>query len=749
MGRSKVILKQKKYLIAAVAVCVFLVYCVIRMLMPRQVYEFDGSFVFEGGTAAESVAFDSISLKPGIYKLQLEYQTDTDMKNHCTVKDSTMYPGALLTNGEGLCAGRGRTDYQMWLFEAADCLQVCVAYGGEGYLQTGRLVIRETGQWWSMLFTVVLGVALVWFAFSYFRDYDRLYPVSKEKKTVFFWCGVVAFIASLPYLLGNNFVGIDVVFHLERIEGVADGILGGQFPVRISPEWVYGYGYADGVMYCNALLLFPALLRILGFPVLTAYNLYCIALNIATVWIAYYSFRGIFNNRYIGLACSALYTLSIFRIYKLVITAAAGEGSAVTFMPLVLYGYTRVFTEDPKGEAYKKSWIPLALGYIGLIQTHVLSCEITVFLTVVMCIAFARKIFHREVIRELCKAAGAAVAVSFWFLVPFLDYFFRENLHVRHVGDRRIQSAGLYPAQLAFHYWKVGSNSVGNHLGMRDSYPMGIGLVLIIGFVVFGVMWFNGRWKSGKIAAVGKASAVFGAAMMLMSLEAFPWDKIQGLNGVCEALVGSLQFPHRFLGWGTVFLVCVFGCCLWFFREHSRKWEYYIGIVTVLIGVVTSSMYLLDFVGERDTKIWVYNKEGMGFAHISDGEYLVQGTDAGLLTFGGAKPASGVEIASYEKRNLNVRMDCRNTNGSEGYVELPLLCYTGYQAYATETGERLEVVKGDNNVVRVKLPAYFSGEIEVGFVPPPHWRGSEAVSCAGWLALAAGARRRRGERGAE
>lgn len=734
------IYRQRKYLVWAVAAGLFSLYCAIRLLMPKQVYEFEGQKSFEGVAVADDVVYDAVSLKPGVYRVQLEYQTDTDLVSHCTVYDGTVYPGGLLTNGESLCGGKGKTDYQMWLFESADALQVRVSYGG-GYLRTGRLVIRETGQLWSMILTVGLGIALVWFGLMYVRDYDRIFHIGKEKKTVFFWGAVIAFIASLPYLLGNNFVGIDVVFHLERIEGVADGILSGQFPVRISPEWVYGHGYADGVMYCNALLLFPAVLRLLGFPVLTSYNLYCIALNVLTVWIAYFCFYGIFKKPYIGLACSALYTLSIFRIYKLVVTAAAGEGSAVAFMPLVLYGYFLVFTKDPGERGYKTAWMPLAFGYAGLIQTHVLSCEITVFLTVVMCLAFIRKVLRREVFAELCKAAGAAAAMSLWFLIPFMDYFLREDMHVRHVGARRIQNVGLYPAQLAVHYWKIGSNSVGNHLGMKDSYPMGVGLVLVIGFAVFCILWFSGKGRGVDrgIAAVGKTSAVFGGLMMLMSLEVFPWDKIQDINQLCESLVGSLQFPHRFLGWGTVFLVCVFGCCLWFYAERGDKWGFYMGAVIVLAGITTSSMYLLDFVGESDSKIRVYNKEGMGFAYVSDGEYLVQGTDINLLTFGGPKTGGEIEISAYEKEYLHVTFRCSNTGGEDGYVDLPLLGYTGYRAYAEGSGERLEVGMGDNNVVRVVIPAHFEDGVEVGFVPPLHWRAGEAVSVLFWLGMAAGA----------
>lgn len=159
----------------------------------------------------------------------------------------------------------------------------------------------------------------------------------------------------------------------------------------------------------------------------------------------------------------------------------------------------------------------------------------------------------------------------------------------------------------------------------------------------------------------------------------------------------------------------------------------------MLAGITTSSMYLLDFVGESDSKIRVYNKEGMGFAYVSDGEYLVQGTDINLLTFGGPKTGGEIEISAYEKEYLHVTFRCSNTGGEDGYVDLPLLGYTGYRAYAEGSGERLEVGMGDNNVVRVVIPAHFEDGVEVGFVPPLHWRAGEAVSVLFWLGMAAGA----------
>ena len=65
---------------------------------------------------------------------------------------------------------------------------------------------------------------------------------------------------------------------------------------------------------------------------------------------------------------------------------------------------------------------------------------------------------------------------------------------------------------------------------------------------------------------------------------------------------------------------------------------------------------------------------------------------------------------------------------SESYVELPILYYKGYVAKDVDTGQRFEVVSGENSVVRVKLPANYSGTISVYFGSLWYWRVAEFIS---------------------
>ena len=711
-------LRKKRYILVLAVLVFLLAGLAVRIALPNSVYRYEGNHVFTEGEAAEgTVIYEGIALSPGVYHVALDFATDTDLAALCTVQDGTVIRGGLRTNGEHLYAGNHRTDFHMWLYEGTENMQIVVSYGGNGHLETGALTIRETDQLWVSLMVMALGVAALVLCILYYRECDRTHRVTPQRKQVFFFVTLIGVLASVPCLYDSLLGGADLTYHLQRIEGCKDGILSGQFPVRLEPEWVYGHGYANAVFYCNALLYIPAFLRLAGFTVMTSYQVYCVLLSFATAWIAWYCFGRIFQDDNIGLVCSALYTLSIFREYKLYSCGAVGEGSAYTFLPLVLYGLYLAFTKDPKEKSYKTTWLPIALGYAGLIQTHVLTCEITALVTIIICLIYIRRILILNTFLELAKGVAGAIGLSLWYLIPFLDYYMTQDVHIKHVSARTIQERGLYVAQLLTGRQGEGYDAIG------------IGAVLILGLCVFLTLAAGGflRGRKEKLVRFSCMAAILGLGLMIMSLRFFPWDAIQNLNGISASLVSSLQFPNRFLGWGTAFLAAVYGFVLWYLRD-GRKGLYRVGIMAAVAGVAVTGLYQMSVdLKEQDT-FRLYNEEGMGFGYISGAEYLIQGTDESLLTFRDASPGVGVSLSSYEKRYLQVDMSCVNEGAGEGYVELPMLFYKGYQAFEKESGAALELQDGWNHVVRVVLPEGFAGDVCVRFVSPFYWRIGELVS---------------------
>lgn len=726
--------------------------CVFHIVSPNASYHLDNHYVFESGVPSyDTIVFDNISLKPGAYEIMLQYNTDTDAANICTLKDGSVFMGGLLTNGEHLYSALSQTGYMAWLYESTQELAVTVSYSGTGMLEISGLTIKETNLLWTKTLVILLFLGLLVFAFRIYYIYDKKHAIAENTKKIFFFCTLIGFIASIPYLHDGIISGADLTYHLQRIEGVKDGLLSGQFPVRLEPKWVFGHGYANGIFYCNALLYFPAFLRMAGFTVTTSYSLYCIVLNLATAWIAWYCFRQIFEDDTVGLICSGMYTLSVFRIYKLLITSAVGEGSAFTFFPLIVYGLYSVFAADSEKRRCKRPWIPIAAGYTGLIFTHVLTCEITAFLTIMICLIFIKKLFRKDTFLQLAKGALAALGLSFWYLVPFLDYYMTQDIHIKHISARTIQDRGVLLPQLAFQFWRSGVNTPLGDNGMQYSHPVGVGFILVLGLLIFAVMYFSNGYSSekDKLLPTAVTAAAFGSLLLLFSLNIFPWDKIQQLNSVTASLVSSLQFPNRFLGWGTACLTLVGGFVLYHFKHYNTEDGhpvfFYMGTLIVVMGIATSYIFLMDSVDKEQEYFRLYNEEGMGFGYISGAEYVIEGTDINLLTFENPTAEDGIEIISYSKDGLRAYMECRNSDSNVKYAELPILMYKGYQAFDDTTGQRLEIGDGFNHKLRIGLPAQYEGTVCVDFVEPFYWRIAELVSLftlAGLCAAAAWGRRK-------
>lgn len=714
------------------------IFCIVRIAMPKKVLEYSGSYNFTEGESCTRAIYEHIPLGIGVYRVELSYECTGDAIAVCNVKDGTVYKGGLLCNGEHLYGELGHTSYDFWLYEPTEELTVTIDYSGQEKLTTGDLRIVETNLLWTRYLVILATTALLILASLWLERRETVKGRNEQRRQVLFGIGVIAFLASIPYFYDGMVSGADLTYHLQRIEGVKDGLLTGQFPVRLEPRWVFDHGYANGIFYCNLLLYFPALLRMAGFTVTESYLLYCIALNLATAFIAWYSFGKMFRDDVVGLACSGLYTLSIFRVYRLLGTGAVGEGSAFTFFPLVLYGIYLVFEGKKEEREFRNSWIVLGLGYAGLVQTHVLSCEITALMTILLCLVYLPKLFDKERFLKCVQGAFFALGLSLWYLVPFVDYYFTQDVRIRHASARTIQERGVTFVQELQTFWNFHDTAASTTERMQYTHSVGPGLFLIAGAILLFLLLFLEVIPRGKETEKSFAirSAGLGCLALWMATDTFPWDTLQTISPVAATLVSSLQFPYRFIGWGMTFLVAVAGYLLSFYRKNQKTF-YRMGLVVVMTAVATSYVYLIDAEDESTGAIHLYNRESMGFGYISGEEYLIYGTDSSTLSFAGPEADAGIGISEYEKRGLRATFYCENSSDTQGTVKLPILLYKGYNA-AGEGGERLEITDDGSHLLGVSVPAGYSGRITVKFTEPWYWRMAELITFAVVVASVAG-----------
>lgn len=681
------------------------------------------------------VDFCGISLPGGVYRIRLKYITDVDNMNLCTVSGEKGKEKYVCMNDSVLFSGLDCTDFTMWVKRDSD-VTVHVEYSG-GILAVLHLTIEETNAGNRIilfglfcLFTVVNGFYLYW-------QYDRNYHISAKSKTVTFALGLIILISSMPLMMDYVLDGGDLVYHLMRVEGIRDGIASGQFPIRISPEWQQGYGYASPIFYGETVLYLAGMLRLLGFTVTSSYRIFMFMITVFTVLISYYCFKKIFHEAYIGVLCSMMYTMSIYRIYKTYLCGSWGECFGILFLPVIAYGFWRVFTQDIHEENYKRSWIPLTVGFSMLIQSHLLTCEMVGFFTIILCMVLWKKVFRRETFTVLAKTVLYSILLSAWFLVPFADYMITGDFVIKHVSARTIQFRGLYLAHLFFTFFRNGENVFFDQNGMADSAPMGVGPAPLAALLVLGYLWFNGRTKGWKKEerGLGKIAVFFSALAMLMSLEIFPWDRIQFLNGATATLVSSIQFPNRFLSIANVCLTLAAGAAarhMWEYRDKKSFGIYFTGIAFLLS---VSSLHLSDNMLDTGSNLRIYNSEGMGTGYISGAEYLPYGADPDRFVYREPVYAEGISVYGYEKGALGAEAYIENQSGQDGAVRFPLLFYKGYQAYDVDSGKELKCYAGVNSEVTVDIPTEFAGDVKVGFRSPWYWRVGELVTVLTLLAL--------------
>lgn len=547
------------------------------------------------------------------------------------------------------------------------------------------------------------------FAFDLFvleRDYV------KEHQSEVFIVFLTVFLSSLPLFIRGLKYGDDLIFHLNRIEGIYAGLNGGIFPVKIQPNWFNGAGYATGVMYGDILLYIPAVLRMAGFEVYASYKIFLFIINVCTVLIAVFSFSRIFRKKETGLLCAFVYSLAPYRMINLYRRAAVGESIAMTVLPLIMLAVYMIYTTECRDKKEnKKIVLMLTIGMSVLVQSHILSTEMTVICLAVVCIVLWKKTFRKNVIIVYLISAACTAALSLYFLVPFMDYMTGQDMWLKEqirIGVfRNIENHALPVGNLfTFFYTGFTDNDV-----CRGFNP---GIVLMAVFVIGIYLYIN-----GKLTKKAKIYFWFSLGLMILSTNLFSW-RLWGKTPI-GYMMTSVQSPWRYITYAVCFLTLLLGE-LHGTYESDIKERKMISVTAVLLVIISVSVFSSAY-DEYDHD--ASYKEGSELdTYFAGGREYVP--TAALEDIPELFEISGGEITGYS-RNL-YRFDIQAVTSEAGYIELPLIGYKGYVATDSATGENLDITTAPNSALRILLPAGYNGSVSVDFHEPPYWRAAEIIS---------------------
>lgn len=708
------LLKNKNFKIMLIVEAVIILFGIALLFIPNKSYEY-------------SVNGEGLPLKAGMYTLDVEYQADIKgMMEFKTIESATQkndsYNQLVSEYIKELPSYRNNVSFDFRLNHKTDSF-IVRASAEIGNLSISRMTVRETkGDELTFIFGFIFYALIAnllyfwWFA-------NKNNAVSKEKNVEIIALIGMVFVASLGIMLPGTLFGHDTAFHINRIEGVKDCLINGQFPAKVHASWLNGNGYAVSVFYGDLFLYLPAVMRIMGFTISTCYRFYILCFNVATAWIAYYCFKKMSGNQAAALVVSAAYTLSLYRIIDVYLRASLGEYTALTFIPLVIYGLWAVFHTDVNASSYTKAIIPLVIGYTGIVESHILTTLWIGVITIVICVINIKKVFRKKTFAVLCIAAFVTLLLNLWYLIPLITYM-DEDLNINNplwktagiqeFGATFFQLFTMFPSSYGM-VTKAGDPIVGE-------MPITMGVALFAGAVIYLYRVFADKAiidekKYTVRCAVGGAVFVFASTIL------FPWDFIRNLSALTAKVVISLQFPWRMLGFACVFLLIPTLFLVKWEEEHGKKLTKYVVIGLTLFQGLYSISGILN---ENGTSALFYHYETVEAA--SGGEYLPSGTKREDHKEVWYRASDNISVNVVENTEGSYTFDIVGNDNDLGFVNTSIVYYKGYKVVNTATKEKFDTYPDENGRLYFIVPPQANGTYKISFIQPSKWVLSYIVS---------------------
>ncbi len=542
----------------------------------------------------------------------------------------------------------------------------------------------------------------------------RLFPLFRDRgnEIDFFLLIFFSLILSIPYLLPDSYSHAeDLFFHLSRIEGIAEGIRAGYFPVRNELFWLKNYGYGTGYFYPDLFLYFPVLLRLLGFSLLSCYKIFIIFCTFLSLISIYLTTKVIFENRYAGLATSIIFGFCTYRCIAVFYRAAAGEAQAFIFFPLIVLGIYYLLNGRPD------RWWIFGAGFWGLLSCHIISLTLAGCLTFVYFLVRIRTILKdRSIVTGILKAFFLTILLGAGFWLPMLEQMNGNSLNMNILVSSKV--GGLIKNNVSaaknllifFHDWKYDADY------SRAVYPGWV--FLAIPFLR--IILFVQKKKVHKAADIMLAA---GIVLMICSTDLFPWKYIVWF-------INRIQFSWRLLALVSVLLPICGGL---YYAELNRSSRSFAapGILVIVCAVCSFQIYrdtILNRTVPEDRFIMQDNR-------VAGMEYLPSGLRAEFIdknrdTVG--KDPSDVEITSHKRSGLSFTFSYQYA-GDEPLLRftVPLIRYYGYKGtYTSPDGETtpVPVDRSENGLALVQLPNSSGGTIRVAYHKTGFEKAGEIIS---------------------
>ena len=705
-------LKIYQWVLIVISTLLFLIVSVyyFNSYKNSKIYNLDFS-AFSEKTDSEGLThldLNGISLRKGSYSIAVGYNSPAvtnmtiSLDNDVTISDtfdptageilSRVYNFELKTGTD-----RGRLEFISDSYSPVSLAFITIA--SEKHIYNDGLI-------WGILALLMIPACwvVIW-----------LFELSEHKISVIVTLLLVA-VSCLPFILQRGLhMGIDTRAHMMRIEGIYYGLIDGQFPVVVQPEWNNSYGQI-GVLYPNLFLYVPAVFRCLGMSQLGACKLYLFIVIIAGAAIAIGSARTIFKRDWQITLCVIVILMGNMRLSDMYYAGMIGGALlAEVFWPLVIAGLIEIFYHN------KNKWYLLAYGVAGTFCCHIISSTIMCIMIVIFALCSVRKFKNPEITRRIGYAILLTIGLTFGTAVCFIKFFFSDW------GQDALQWEDFCST-----LWRISDP-------FSDKKWISVIVMALLCFASYIII----RLRKGQEPFKGKfvvAAMITATVLLWMSTAYFPWRLLIRIP-VVNYYTNMLQSGFRFLSLSG----CLYAFCLPELLERivhlSQGRRSYESKTTIIVSLLVAALAIYNYSFENyryfiddEVKILYYD-EVLGDLEYQYDDYLPAGTknewyatDTGYIS-----NESAVNSLAYEREGTYIYYSYTNTD--EGaYVEFPRFYYEGYVA-EDEMAEPVPIVKGEHNRTRAYLKKTDTPAIiRMWYYVPWYLTASCAVSYGFWIA---------------
>ena len=672
-------LKIYQWVIGVFATLLFLIVSVyyFNSYKNANIYNFDFSAFKESEVdGMHHIALNGVGLRKGEYSLAVGYMSKGDASVTISLENGTNINDTLASSG-------GEISSKMYNFElktGTDRGHIEFVSDTKAPMQLAFLTIASEqkiyndGLIWGIASLLI--IPLWWFGLILF---DR-----SKHKTAVVTTLMLVLLQVFPFILQSGLhMGIDTRAHMMRIEGIFYGLLDGQFPVIVQPEWNNSYGQI-GVLYPNVFLYVPAVFRILGMSQLGVCKLYLFIVILSGATIALGSARTIFKRDWQITLCVIMILMENIRLNDMYFGGKIGGSLlAEMFWPLVVAGMIELFYHN------KNKWYLLAYGIAGTICCHVMSSTVMFIMIVVFAICAYKKFLDVDIRKGIGKAILLVIGLCLGTGVCFVRFYFTDW------GQTALQWRDFCST-----LWSLDNP-------FEDSRWVSDILIALTCFVILIILKVR-KCEENYHGKYIVPTMVTATVLLWMSTAYFPW-KILVRVPIIRYYTNMLQSGNRFLSLAG----CLFAFCLPELldriihiikgrRSYESKTTIVVCIFIGCLAIVNYGIQNYRYFGDDDVTMLYYD-EVIGDLEYQYDDYLPKGTqdewyasDSGFIS-----NEKSVKSLSYEREGTYIFYSY--TNSEEGaYVEFPRFYYDGYVA-EDEMANPIPVYKGDHNRTRVYL----------------------------------------------